>query len=397
MINPPALQLPLPRTCPLNPPPEYARLRVDAPIARVSTPRGDSAWMLTRHADIRKALADKRLSADPRTPGYPAYFAGDLAVPPGFFMLMDAPDHPRLKALVINDFIGKPLEAMRPVMERIIDDQIARLLSMTTPVDFIASFALPVSSGIICEVLGVPVEDQRFVQKCVDTFLDRSQTPEAQQAAATEVMTYFDRIVTEKEASPGDDVIGRLIADPKRRAQLSHDELVGVAALLLFGAYDTMAQIIGLGTVSFLRNPSLIERLLGDPDVASTVVDELVRFHSVNHSGIPRVATVDLEIAGQTIKAGEGVIAMLSSGNRDETVYDRPDALDIARQTPDHLGFGHGMHKCIGFHYARMELLLVFRNLFERIPTLRIAVPIEDLRYRDEMVLYGLRELPVEW
>ncbi|MDQ1829199.1 cytochrome P450 [Massilia scottii] len=392
-----ALQFPLPRACPHHPPPEYRQLRLEQPVARVRTPRGDLAWLITRHQDIRAVLTDKRFSSDPLAPGYPSYLSGDVAPPPGFFMQMDAPVHSRLRSLVIDEFKGGYVETLRPKMQAIVDSMIDAMLKLPPPVDFVAVMALPTASLIICELLGVPYEDSPFIQSRTDTVLDRSSTAEQSQGAAIELMMYFDRIVTEKEQNPGDDLLGRLVANPANRERASHQEMVGIAALLLLGGYDTMAQVMGLGTLTLMTHPDQLADLQREPALLDTLVDELVRYWSVNHAGLPRAALEDVEVGGQLIKAGEGVLVMLNSGNRDDSVYPDADQFDIRRQCPNHVGFGHGLHKCIGAAFARLELKIVFGTLFERIPGLQLAGDADALAFRHEMVLYGLKAMPVTW
>lgn len=389
--------LPMTRTCPFDPPPEYKQLRVDQPISRVRTPRGDLAWLVTRHQDIRAILTDKRFSSDPLAQGYPSYLSGDVAPPPGFFMQMDAPVHNRLRDLVIKEFKNSHVEILRPRMQSIVDNMIDEMLKLPPPVDFVTVMALPTASLIICELLGVPYQDSPFIQSRTDTVLDRSRTAEESQTAAIELMMYFDRIVSEKENNPSDDLLGRLLADPANHDRASHQEMVGIAALLLLGGYDTMAQVMGLGTLTLLQHPDQLAQFQQDPQLAETLIDELVRYLSVNHAGLPRAATADVEVSGQLIKAGEGVLVMLNSGNRDESVYANPDAFDIHRKTNNHVGFGHGLHKCIGAAFARAELQIAFTTLFKRIPDLQLATSVDALAFRHEMVLYGLKGMPVTW
>jgi cytochrome P450 len=210
-------------------------------------------------------------------------------------------------------------------------------------------------------------------------------------------MSYFDRVITAKKETPANDLLSRLVTDAMAQGQPSHQELVGLAALLLLGGYDTVAQVIGLGTLALLQNPEQLAELTADPSLAATLIDELVRYLTVNHAGLPRAATADVEIGGQLIRAGEGVLVMLNSGNRDETAFERADAFDIRRRGPGHLGFGHGLHRCLGTHFARAELQIVFLTLFRRVPSLHLAARIQDLPFRDEMILYGLHRLPVGW
>lgn len=387
--------LPTTRIQPFDPPPEYKRFRAEAPAVRVRTPRGTPAWLITRLQDIRSVLTDKRFSSDPRQPGYPSYLTGDVPPPPGFFMQMDAPDHTRLRSLVSREFLVKHVETMRPQMQHIVDTWIDSLLAQTPPVDLVKAFALPVASTIICELLGVAYDDHTFFQSRTDAILSRSSTAAQSEAAAIELMTYFDRVITEKEKAPGTDLLGRLLSDPAR--QVSHQEFVGLAALLLLAGYDTMAQVIGLGTVTLLLHPDQLAELLDKPESAVNMVEELVRYLTVNHAGLPRVALADVEVGGQLIRAGEGVLVMLNAGNRDDTAFANPDAFDIHRDAHHHVGFGHGLHKCIGAPFARAELEIVFRTLFRRIPTLHLIKPVEELPFRHEMVLYGLHALPIGW
>jgi cytochrome P450 len=389
--------LPTRRACPFDPPPEFQRFRTESPVVRVRTPRGDSAWLVTRREDIRAVLTDRRFSSDPQLPGFPTYLTGDVAPPPGFFMLMDSPDHPRLRSVVVDEFKGSKLDALRPLMQRVVDRNLDKLAAMTPPVDLIGAFALPVAAQIICEMLGVPYDDHGFVQSRTDTILDRSRAPAEQEQAVVELMAYFDRVVTAKEAQPEDDVMGRLILDPERFNQVSHAERVGLAALLLLSAYDTMAQVIGLGTVVLLQHPDQLATLIDNPSLDENFVDEMVRYLSVNHAGLPRVATDDVKVGDQVIRRGEGVVVMVNSGNRDEAAYENPDCFDIHRRAKDHVGFGHGLHKCIGAHFARAELAIVFRSLFKRLPRLSLAEAVDALPFRHDMVLYGLKRLPVTW
>ncbi len=389
--------LPSKRACPLDPPPEYRLLRAEQPICKVQTPRGDAAWLITKYDDIIAVLTDKRFSSDPRTPGFPTYVSGNVPPPPGFFMQADAPDHPRLRRSVTREFMASHVEELRPQMRKIVDATLDKMLAMTPPVDLMKTVATPVASRVICELLGVSLDDYPFVQSRTDIILNRDKTPQETEVAAIELMSYFDRIVTEKEKVPAADLLGRLITEAAREGQPSHQELVGLAALLLLAAYDTMALAMGLGVVVLLQHPDQLAAFLSEAVPGTRLVDELVRYVTINHSGLPRAATADVEVASQLIRKGDGVLVMLNSGNRDESAFHEPDAFNIHRPEYHHVGFGHGLHKCLGVHFAQAELQIFFHSLFQRVPSLCLARKVEELPFRHEMVLYGLKELPVSW
>lgn len=389
---------PMARTHPLDPPPQYRELSREQPVVQVRTPRG-LAWLVTRYEDSTAALTDTSFSSDPRSPGFPSYMTGDVPPPPGFFLQLDPPDQTRLRRLVTREFLVSRMEALRPSMQRILDTLIGTMLASGPPADLISQLAFPMAATVICELLSVPYEDNEKFVSLTDTVLDRSTPPEQTTIAAQQLMDYFDRLVTAKEQARDrpDDLFGRLI-EHRVDGTISHEELVGLAALLLLSGYDTMAQMIGLGVLTLLRHPDQLAQVRADPSLIPAAVEEMLRYLSINHSGLPRAATRDTVIGGQQIKAGDGVLVMLNAANRDDAVFDLPDTFDIHRAAVNrHIAFGHGFHKCIGLSLARVELSTVFAGLFRRVPTLRLNADLEDLPFRHDMVLYGVRELPVQW
>jgi cytochrome P450 len=284
-------------------------------------------------------------------------------------------------------------------MQRILDELVDDMLAKGSPADLVADLAYPMAARVICELLSVPFEDKDLFISLTDTVLDRSSTPEQTATAATELMAYFDRLMTAKEQAEvvPDDLFGRLIAH-QESGKLDHVELVGLAAMLLLGGYDTMAQMIGLGVLTLLRHPDQAELVRADPSLMSATVEEMLRYLSINHAGLPRAATKDVVIGGQRIAAGDGVLVMLNVANRDAGVFDSPDTFDIRRPALNkHIAFGHGFHKCIGLTMARIELSTVFTGLLARMPSLRVAADLDELPFRHNMVLYGVRALPVQW
>jgi cytochrome P450 len=243
----------------------------------------------------------------------------------------------------------------------------------------------------------VPLADTPVFVSLTDTILDRSSTPEQAGAAAAELMAYFDRLVTARRDNPGEDMLSRL-AEQEVAGEISHQEFIGLAALLLLSGYDTMAQMIGLGTATLLEHPDQLAELTADPSLWPQAVEELMRYLSINHAGLPRAATEDVVLGGQQIRAGDGLLVMINAANRDPEVFDSPDVFDIHRDTTNqHVGFGYGFHKCIGLTLARVELSTVYEGIFQRLPGLRLARPLTELPFRHDMVLYGVRQLPVVW
>lgn len=386
---------PIPRRHPLDPPPRYREPCAEQPLFQVRTPRGDLAWMVTRHEDVRAVLTDPRFSSDPESPGFPSYGPGDTPIPPGFFLNQDPPDHTRLRRLVTREFLISRMEAKRVRMRGILDELLNELVRAGDSADLVQQLAIPMAATVMCELLGVPYENHTIFVTLTGAILDRS-TPEQAAGAAQELMAYFDRIVTAREQRPADDLLGRL-AVQARSGRLSHDESVGLAVLLLLSGYDTIAQMISLGTATLLEHPDQLDALKADPSLYPQAVEELLRYLSTN-PGLARAATEDLTLAGQEIRAGEGLLLMVNVANRDVAVFEEPDVFDIRRgNAHQHLAFGHGFHKCIGLTLARVELGTVFSGLFGRLPTLKLARPLKDLPFRDDMMLYGIRELPVTW
>lgn len=390
-------QFPMPRSHPLDPPPQYRDLGAKQRVFQVQMPRGKLAWVVTHFEDVRAVLSDRRFSSDPRTPGFPTYITGEVPPPPGFFLQQDPPDHSRLRRSVTREFVTNRMEALRPGMERLLGELIDDMIAGGSSGDLVAQLAYPMASTVICDLLGVLYEDNVTFVSLTDTVLDRSSPPETAEKAAMELMVYFDRLVTAKELEATDDMFGRLVTRAGG-GTTTHAELVGLAALLLLSGYDTMAQMIGLGALTLLEHPKQLAELRRKPSLYPQAVEELLRYLSINHSGLPRAATADVTIGGEEIRAGDGVLVMLNAANRQEVVFEHPNTFDIHRPaTRKHVAFGHGFHKCIGLALARVELCTVFAGLFARLPTLRLDRPLEELRFRDDMVLYGVRELPVQW
>lgn len=382
---------------PLDLPPEYARLRAERPVQKVTTPAGDTAWLVSRYADVRALLADtERFSAEVMNPGYPRYLF-PVDPQPGAFVTVDPPDHTRYRRMIMSMFTKKKAEEVRPSAQQLVDERIDAILKMPQPVDLVTHFARPIPLTVVCELLGVPYKDRMAFGRWINTLVETTSSQAHRNAAAGALFGYLTKLVAQKEKEPTDDVLGRLVSNQMAAGELKREEAVVIGMMLLSAGYDTTASSIALSILTLLEHPEQLAKLRENPDLIVGAVEELLRHQNVMQCGVGRVAKVDLEIAGQPIRAGEGIIALLSSADRDESVYADADTLDITRKDSTPLAFGHGIHSCIAKFLSRVELQVALLTLITRIPTLALAKPAEELRFRDGAIVYSLRELPVTW
>lgn len=387
--------------CPFDPPPELDRLLAEEPLSRVKLWDGSTPWMVTRYDDARQVLADPRISSDPRNDGFPFSSATQAQSRNEFnaFIVRDDPEHAAQRRLVTADFMIKRVEAMRPRIQEITDGLIDDILAGPKPVDLVEALALPLPSLVICELLGVPYADRALFHRLGKTLLRRGNTVEQSRAASKELRDYLRELVGRKDHEPADDLLSRLIVQQMRTGQLSTEAVVDMALLLLIAGHETTANMVALGTVALLEHPDQLAELRStdDPKVVANTVEELLRYLTIVHNGRRRVALEDLEVSGQLIRKGEGVIIATEIANRDAAAFPDPGKLDIHRAARHHVAFGYGVHQCLGQPLARVELQVVYSTLYRRIPTLALAVPVEELPFKHDMAIYGVHALPVTW
>lgn len=392
-------ELPTLRACPLDPPPEYDQLRAERPISKVKMPNGVNAWLITRYDDLRAMLADPRFSADRRKPGFPTQIGNQrqFTKRPPVMLTMDGDEHSAARRAVIGEFTVKRIQALQPRIQQIVDECISRMMAGKRPLDLVTELALPVPSLVICELLGVPYADHDYFQSRTRRMLNRNTPDEERVAAVDELADYLDRVVANKMDHPSDDLISRQIDRQRAEGKVDRESLVSQANFLLGAGHETTANMISLGTLGLLLNPDELDLIRRDPAKTPLAVEELLRYFSIVSSGVARIATEDVELGGVLIRAGEGVIAPIPAANHDGAVFADPNHLNIERGARHHVAFGYGPHQCLGQNLARAELQVVFDTLFRRIPDLRLAVPVEELPFKDDSFIYGLYELPVTW
>ena len=384
--------------CPFDPPPDLYGLQRNGPLARVSLWDGSTPWLATRYEDQRSLLSDPRVSADVTRPGYPSPAKVPEEGSSVGFILMDDPEHARLRRMVTAPFTVKRVAAMRPAVQRIVDRLIDEMLQSPGPVDLVEAFALPVPSLVICELLGVPYSEHEFFQNESKTVIKRDATTEERSEALRKLGGYLHGLVEDKIASPQDDLLSQL-AERVRAEELTRQEAAQIGVLLLIAGHETTANMIALGTLALLEHPEQMARLRDeeDPALVSRTVEELLRYLHITHNGRRRVALEDIEIAGEVIRAGEGIILPNDIGNRDPEAFPDPDTLDLDRDARHHVAFGFGVHQCLGQSLARMELSVVYSTLYRRVPTLRLAEDVDKLPFKHDGSVYGVHALPVTW
>ncbi|GAB1326308.1 cytochrome P450 [Streptomyces sennicomposti] len=402
------LSYPQDRTCPYQPSPGYRELGRSGPLHKVRLWDGSTIWMVTGHATGRRLLADPRLSADRSRPDFPVVLPRFEApiFKPIAIIGFDPPVHDVHRRMLAPDFSLKHVREMRDeVVEltgRLVDD----MLRKGPPAELVEDFALPIPSMVISQLLGVPYEDHVFFEEKTVGLLQAKDAAGAE-AAGQALWDYLDELISAKERTPGggEGVLGRLAGRIDDR-DLSREDLLRIALALLIGGHDTTSQMIALGVVTLLEHPDqLAAWRAAPPEALPAAVDELLRMVSVTDVSGVRVATEDIEIDGEVVRAGEGVLVSSSMTNRDPEVYEDPYTFDIHRAAGrggaasgrQHLTFGFGIHQCLGQNLARMELEVAFSTLFDRIPDLRLATPVGELPSRSGGTMQGVHRLPVEW
>ncbi|MFG1881921.1 cytochrome P450 [Micromonospora sp. NPDC049102] len=382
-----------------TPAPDLSRLRDAGRVERVTTPFGATAWLLTRHEDVRTVLTETaRFSNEVRVvPHLPELddLSEDERWPLRFGNLLglDPPEHTRLRRMLTGEFTVRRIRALEPQVRRIVDDQLAAVERAGSPVDLAAEYALPVPSLVVCELLGVPTADRAGFNALTCRLIDVSVPIRERLRVGRELRDYMSDLVDRARLAPGDDIIGMLIRD--HGPELTQAELAGLANFLLLAGHETTANMLALGTLALLRHPDQLARVRDDPAAVGPAVEELLRWLSVVQAPVARQVREETEFGGVRIPAGDLVLLSLPAANRDPAAVERPDELDISRGAVGHLAFGYGVHHCIGAPLARMELKVGLPALLQRFPGLRLEP--DGAVFRPSHVFYGLEKLVVSW
>ncbi|GAA0615345.1 cytochrome P450 [Kutzneria viridogrisea] len=387
--------LPFATTGVLDLPPELLRLQDNAPISRVRTMAGDEAWLVSRYEDVKALFADERLGRSHPRPEKAAKVTNSaiLGGASGDYDTEDH-DHAAMRAMLVPAFSPRRMRAMRPLIERLVEDLLDAMQAKQPPVDLHTELAEPLPVLVICELLGVPYADRAEFRALSDAAAD---TVNAQSSATAwqGLVEYMAGLIAGKRTQPGDDLLSDLIA--AHGDKVADGDLAALGAGLLFAGHETTLVRIDFGTVLLLSNPDQREAALrGDSELAATV-EEVLRRSSNGVGGLPRYAREDIQVGDVTIAAGEAVLLSIGGANHDAQAFPEPTRFDAGRASNQHLAFGHGARYCIGASLARIELQVVFAALLRRFPTLRLAVPVDQLELRTGRLGGGLVSVPVAW
>jgi cytochrome P450 len=382
-----------------HPAPELKDLQEGRPVVRIQLPDGKTGWLVTRYDDVGQVLLDPRFSrAAASGPDVPDTGLGQASA--DSILGMDPPEHTRLRRLVAGAFTARRVETLRPRVATLVDELIDHLQTLPQPADLVENFSLPLPVQVICELLGVPAQDRHVFHEWSDKVLgDITRDPREIDAAFGHLAEYFGRLIATKRARPEDDLMTALIAARDDQDRLSEEELVRLGFTLLIAGHETTANQVNLILLTLHEYPDQLHRLSTRPETIPQAVEELMRFVQLGEggAGLPRVVTEEVVLSGVRIPAGAAVIPAMAAANRDPRAFSDPDRLDVSRPQTAHIGFGAGVHHCLGAQLARMELQEALRGLLGRMPRLQIATPVDELTFKGGMIVRSLKALPVRW
>jgi hypothetical protein len=385
-----------PRRSPFDQPEVLRDMREQDHLSKVTMWDGREVWYVTRYEDARRVLRDPRFSVV-RDRGLPELSPGRDTTP-GTLGRTDEPRHRVLRRMLADEFLAGRVDALRPEIERTVAVGVDRLLSATPPVDLHTAFSIGVPEQTVGSLLGAPPDARRTFRRCLTVLTDRTTTAEVKAVADQELYLCCRQLVEQKLAEPGEDLISRCMVGPLRDGRMHPEEAYRTTVQMVSGGHDTTSATITIGVLTMLVEPEWRQAIREQPDTVPAAVEELLRFHTPMTDGLPRVAVEDVVIGGTQVRAGDGLLVCVASANRDERAFDRPDELEMGRAAARrHLAFGHGVHRCVGQWLARAEIQAAISAVANRIPTLRLAVPVDQLVFRQDSFIAGVRELPVTW
>ena len=378
-----------------DPYPHYERFRGPAPLLRVA----DTIWFALGHGDVTNLLRHPGMSTDESHATTEIGKTGPGAVKTQSLLFMDPPDHTRLRNLVARAFTPRRIEGLRATTEAITAELLDAMVADGAPVDLIQAFAYPLPVRVICSLLGIPAADEavftgwsRGIARSLDPTVLRSPAIDAAiEQARSELRAYLGELLEARRKNPGDDLLSGLALVEADGDRISSGEVLSLAVLLLVAGHETTVNLIGNGVLALLRAPEQLALLRRSPDLVGAAVDELLRFDGPVQI-TQRIATEDMEVVGCKVRGGDEILLVLGAANRDPTVFAEPHRLDVTRDARRHVGFGGGIHHCLGAVLARMETQIALAAMLDRFGRIELAgAPVR----RPTFTLRGLESLPV--
>jgi cytochrome P450 len=388
-----------------DPYPTYAWFREHAPVTQVRYPNTSTdVWWVTRHADVKRILANPKLfSSDPQhanaattEASLPFFDKSELIL--GGVAFADPPLHTHRRKLIGRTFSPRRVEAMRRTVEHVTTELLTAMADRSGAADLMDTFAKPMPVRVIAGQLGVPASDHQYFRRWLDLMISTDPDEFAQAPTAVgEMVGYLSELVAAKRARPGDDLVSEFTGASDGGDGFTEVELLGIVFALLVAGYETSSNLIGNGTVALLEHPAQLAKLCRQPALIGSALEEMLRYDSPSTSVVWRFPTENVDVAGVAIPAGDPVLPLISAANRDPEAFTDPDGFDIARTDLDHVSFGYGPHFCVGAALGRLEASIALPALLARFPDLSLGVPRDELRFRSAFMTRGLLQLPVQW
>ncbi|MGY6655197.1 cytochrome P450 [Amycolatopsis sp. TRM77291] len=370
------------------------------PMSRVVFPSGCEGWLVTRYEDVRLIFSDTRFSRNLLAPGAPCLIEpGDFSTGEHSILNMDPPDHTRLRKLTAQAFTVRRIAGLRPRIQEIADTLLRAMIEHDPPVDLVEMFAFPLPTAVMCEILGVPYEGrERFRQWSRVIVTPMAYTPAEVAQARRDGADDMAALVAVKRVTPGEDLLSVLVhARDEDGDRLTEAELIDLATQLLLAGHETTVSLIATGIVLLAGHPDQLAELRSDPNLTEGAVEEIMRFDGPADASLLRLALEDVELSAGVVRRGEAVLAHTGAANRDEAAFPGASRFDIRRRNAPQLGFGHGLHFCLGAALARLEGEIAFRTLLDGLPGLDLAVPASAIVWRPPLSIRGPEAVPVTW
>ncbi|OKJ92803.1 hypothetical protein AMK34_30540 [Amycolatopsis sp. CB00013] len=370
------------------------------PMSRVVFPSGCEGWLVTRYEDVRLIFSDTRFSRNLLAPGAPCLIEpGDFSTGEHSILNMDPPDHTRLRKLTAQAFTVRRIAGLRPRIQEIADTLLRAMAEHGPPVDLVEMFAFPLPTAVMCEILGVPYEGrERFRQWSRVIVTPVAYSPAEVAQARRDGADDMAALVAVKRETPGEDLLSVLVhARDEDGDRLTEAELIDLATQLLLAGHETTVSLIATGIVLLTGHSDQLAALRSDPSLTEGAVEEIMRFDGPADASLLRVALEDVELSAGPVRRGEAVLAHTGAANRDEAAFPGASRFDIRRRNAPQLGFGHGLHFCLGAALARLEGEIAFRTLLDGLPGLDLAVPASAITWRPPLSIRGPEAVPVTW